>query len=141
MIFYPDPVNAGTNAVGSLGDGYTISIKWFQALSTIKQYAIAYNIYYCTIKQNVFSDGVKYVSIDGSLSANIIELIPGQDYFLAVRPVEYDPKLYDLTQLPIAYDNLRIYPSSMLSQNISATDLIIPLLDVTGFPPTGIIKV
>lgn len=142
MIFYPNPVRAGTDAVASLGDGYTISVSWFQAEHSIKTAKIAYHIYFSTVKEDVFAEGVKYVSIDGSLQTNIVDLIPGQLYFFAVRPVEYDPVLFDLVNtLPIAYNNLRIYPQSLLRQNISATDLIIPLLDVTGFPSTGIIKI
>lgn len=141
MPYYLNPVRAGLDSVNSLGDGYTINIKWFQAYPTIKTNKIAYHLFYSTIKRNVFSEGVKYVSIDGTLEANIIDLTPGQEYFFSVRPVEYDPILFDLTLLPIAYDNLRIYPYSMLRQDISATDLIIPLLDVTGFPATGIVKV
>lgn len=142
MIFYPNPVRAGTDAVASLGDGNTISVSWFQAEHSIKTAKVAYHIYYSTVKEDVFTDGVKYVSIDGSLQANIIDLIPGQLYFFAVRPVEYDPVLFNLAAtLPVAYNNLRVYPQSLLRQNIGATDLIIPLLDVTGFPSTGIIKI
>ena len=142
MIFYEDgPVRSGTKTVASLGDGYSVNLKWYHALTTNPHYNIAYNIYYSTIKEDVFSDGPKYVSIDGSHQANIIDLTPGQDYFFAVRPVEYDPNVYDLASLPIAYDNLRIYPTSLLSSDISSTDLLIPLLDVSDFPPTGIVKI
>jgi hypothetical protein len=142
MIFYGNPsVNTGTNAVGSLGDGYTINVKWFQAYTSVVRYKIAYNIYYSIHKETVFSEGIKYVSIDGALQTNITDLIPGQEYFFAVRPVEYDPSIFDLTLLPIAYNNLRVYPTSLLRQDMSATDLIVPLLDVSDFPPTGIIKI
>lgn len=142
MILYPNPVRAGTDAVGSFGDGYTINVKWFQAEHTIKTNKIAYHIYFSTVKEDVFTEGVKYVSLDGSLEANIIDLVPGQLYFFAVRPVEYDPVLFPLASiLPVAYDNLRVYPQSMLRQNMGLTDLIVPLLDVTGFPPTGIVQV
>lgn len=142
MILYVDgPVRCGTDAVGSLGDGYTINVKWYQAYSNNpNNFNIAYNIYYATVKENVFAEGIKFVSIDGSLQANITDLTPGQDYFFCVRPVEYNPKIFDLTQLPIGYDNLRVYPTSLLRQNIGPTDLIIPLLDVSDFPPTGIIQ-
>jgi hypothetical protein len=141
MIFYPNPVRAGTDAVGSLGDGYTVNIKWFQAEHSHPTNKIAYHIYYSTVKEDVFTDGVKYVSIDGSLQDNIVDLIPGQMYFFAVRPVEYDPVQFPLSNLQIAYNNLRVYPQSLLRSNIGFTDLIIPLLDVTGFPSTGVIKV
>lgn len=142
MIFYPNPVRVGTDAVSSLGDGYTINITWFQAEHTILSDKIAYNIYYSTVKEDVFTEGPKFVSIDGSLQANIIDLIPGQLYFFAVRPVEYNPVQFDLSRtLQIAHDNLRVYPTSMLRANMTATDLIVPLLDVSGFPNTGVVKV
>jgi hypothetical protein len=124
-----------------MGDGSTINIKWFQAEHLKKTNKIAYHIYYATVKENVFEEGVKYVSIDGSLQANIIGLRPGQEYYIAVRPVEYDPTVFNLSLLPIAHDNLRFYPQSILRSNISSTDLIIPLLDVSEFPNSGIIKV
>jgi hypothetical protein len=142
MVFYPTPVNSGTNIVSSLTDGYTISVSWWQAYPTIGTNKIAYNIYYSTIKENTFSDGPKYASVDGSLIANIIDLVPGQLYFIAVRPVEYNPLQFNLAlYLTPAYDNLRLYPTSLLSQDILAIDLIIPLIDSYGFPNSGIIKI
>lgn len=141
MPHYTNPVRAGLDAVTSIGDGYSINIRWFQAYPNIKTNKIAHHIYFSTIKENVFTEGIKYVSIDDYIDANIIDLTPGQEYFFSVRPVEYDPDLFNLELLPIAYDNLRVYPTSLLRQNISDTDLIIPLLDVTDFPPSGLIKI
>jgi len=142
MVFYPNPINVGLKNVSSCGDGSTINIQWHQAYASISANEIAYNIYYSTTKETVFTDGIKYVSIDDSLEANIIDLTPGQLYFFSVRPVEYNPVSYDLsTILPIAYDNLRLIPFSLLRSNITATDLTIPLLDTYGFPNNGIIAV
>src|SRR6185436_4628081 len=141
MPYYLNPIRAGLDAVSSLGDGYSINIRWFQAYPSIKTNKIAYHIYFSTAKENVFSEGIKYVSIDDSLEANIIDLTPGQEYFFSVRPVEYNFNMFNLNLLPIAYDNIRVYPISMLRQNISETDLVIPLLDVIGFPNIGVIKI
>ena len=141
MVFYPAPVLCGLDAVISNGDGYSIAVRWFHAYPSLYTNKIAYNIYYSTNKEFVFSEGIKYISIDDSLEANIIDLTPGQLYFFSVRPVEYNPLTIDLTILPTAYDNLRIAPSSLLRSNITATDTIIPLLDVTDFPSIGIIKI
>lgn len=142
MIFYPNPVQAGTNAVNSLNDGYSITVSWFKAQHSVPTRKIAYHIYYATVKENVFTEGVKYVSLDGSLQANIIDLVPGQMYWFSVRPIEYDPTLFNLAAtLPVAHDNLRVYPSSILRKDITATDLIIPLLDVTGFPNVGVVQI
>lgn len=141
MPYYPTPVRSGTRNVESRGDGYTITVTWFEAFPSVKTNKIAYHIYYSTVKNDVFSEGVKFASIDGALEANIVDLIPGQEYFFCVRPVEYNPSLYDLEVLPVAYDNIRFYPSSLLRSDIAFDDLIIPLLDVEGFPATGVIKV
>jgi len=141
MPFYPTPVRSGTYNVASLGDGYTISVSWRQAFPTGSANNIAYNIYYSTIKENVFAEGAKYVSIDDALVANIIDLIPGQVYYFCVRPIEYNSSTNDLNDLPIAYDNLRVYPQSFLRADISSSDLIIPLLDVSDFPLSGAIRV
>jgi hypothetical protein len=141
MVFYPNPSNVGTNQVSSLGDGYTINVTWFPAEHSAPKNKIAYQIYYSIVKETVFAEGPKLVSIDGATSANIIDLTPGQDYFIAVRPVEYDPTIFDLTLLPIAHDNLRFYPHSILRHDMTAADLVVPLLDVEGFPDAGVVKV
>lgn len=140
MPFYSS-VNVGTRLLSSLGDGYTINVSWYQAGHENINNKIAYHIYYSTIKEKVFEEGVKYISIDGYLQANLINLVPGQMYFIAVRPVEYNSNMFDLSQLPIAYDNLRIYPSSILRNDISSTVLLIPLLDVSDFLPNGFIRI
>lgn len=133
---------SGLDAVTSLGDGHTINMAWFPAQPDVPTNQIAYHLYYSTDRRTVFSEGVKFVIIDGSTSANIIDLTPGQDYWFSMRPVEYNPSTVTfLSNLPIAHDNVRFYPSSMLRSDISATDLIIPLIDVDGFPNTGIIKI
>lgn len=141
MVYYPSVIHGGLDKVISLGDGYTVTLKWYQAYPETSTNSIAYYIYYSTEKETVFTDGVKYVSIDDSTEANIIDLTPGQLYYFSVRAVEYDATTSDLSSLPIAYDNLRIVPSSLLRSDISSTDLIIPLLDITGFPTEGVVNI
>lgn len=143
MVRYANPQLSGLNNALSLGDGYSATLQWFIAYPANPKNKIAYHLYYSTDQDTVFQDGIpKFVVIDGSVTANIIDLTPGQQYWFSMRPVEYDPNIITfLPSLPIAHDNLRFYPSSMLRSNISATDLIIPLLDVDGFPNSGIIKI
>lgn len=136
MIYYLNPSKCGTDAVSSFGDGTSINLKWFKAYSD-SGLNIYYNIYYSTIKENVYSEGIKYISIGNSIEANIIDLIPGQEYFFSVRPVESN---IDYSFLPIAYDNLRIVPQTLLKNNIGISDMIIPVIDTYEFPNSGIIK-
>lgn len=142
MTYYLNPIRVGLDHVQALGDGQTINMRWHRAYPSVKSNKIAYHLYYSIIKENVFTEGVKYISTDGSLEANIIDLTPGQTYFFSVRPVEYDPTIFSIpTYLINAYDNLKIYPTSLLRADISEDDIIIPLLDITGFPPKGIVKI
>ena len=142
MVHYANPVMSGLDKVSSLGDGHTINMTWFTAYPDNPSNQIAYHLYYSTNQDMVFEEGVKFIVIDGSTSANIIDLTPGQDYWFSMRPVEYNPHLITfLGNLPISHDNVRFYPSSMLRQDITATDLIIPLMDVEGFPNSGIVRV
>jgi hypothetical protein len=139
MVHYASKARVGLSRVASLGDGYTINLQWFQAYPDVPTNQIAYHIYFAGIRERVFLEGVKYVIIDGSTETNVINLTPGQDYFFCVRPVEYDPTAFDLSQLPIAYNNVRFYPFSLLRSDIGPTDLLIPLMDVECFPPTGVV--
>jgi len=142
MSYYLSPINVGLDAVFSHGDGYSISIRWFQAFPTITTNSIAYHIYYSTIKEDVYSEGVKFISVDDSLEVNIIDLTPGDNYFFSVRPVEYNSAVYNLASiLPIAYDNLRYYSTSLLRSDMTASSLIVPLIDTEGFPSYGVVKV
>lgn len=141
MSYYLNPINVGLDAVTSLGDGYTTVIRWFQAYPTVKTNSIAYHIYFSTIKENIYSEGVKYISIDDSLEVNIIDLIPGQMYYFSVRPIEYISSNYNLSDLPTAYDNLRYYPTSLLREAMTEDQLYVPLIDVEGFTDTGVVKV
>lgn len=141
MIIYPINTNAGLNKVSSLGDGTTINVKWYNCYSNIDGYKVAQNIYYSENRDSIFTEGVKYVSVDGYDNVNIIDLTPGQLYYFCVRPVEYDPNFININQIPDAFNNLKVYPESLLRNNIGPTDLIIPLIDAATFPDMGIVQI
>ncbi len=143
MVHYANIAMCGLNRVGSHGDGYSIYMNWFRAYADSPHNQIAYHLYYSKNRSTVFKEGVKYVVIDGNqLNANITDLTPGEDYWFSMRPVEYDPTVVDfLPNLPIAYDDLRFYPTSLLRENMTATQLTVPLVDVEVFPSYGIAKV
>jgi len=141
MAYYISRVNEGLILASSLADGYTINLKWTSAYPSTKTNKIAYHIYMSTNEATVFSEGVKYVSIDGYTSADILDLTPGQLYHFAVRAVEYNLTIVDPTELPNIFNNLKVYPQSLLSANITATSTLIPLIDTATFPSHGIINI
>lgn len=141
MSYYPNIKNIGIIESISYGDGYSIKLTWNQAYLNDPNNALAYHLYFSTNIDDVFTEGVKFVSFDGSTTANLLNFTPGQLYHFAVRAVEYDPTLITPSLLPNPYNDLFVYPESLLSSNISAADGYVPLLDVATFPSEGIVKI
>lgn len=140
---YNDNRYRGIKFASSIGDGYTVELQWFKALSPdTDSYNIAYNIYYSTNKNDVFDEGVKYVVINpDQTSANIEELTPGKVYYFAIRPTLHDSNRVNLALLPKAPNGCYIYPEAALLSDITATDITIPITDIDSFPAKGILKV
>lgn len=146
MPYYLNPNIDGLTEADSKGDGYSVSIKWSTAYPKNRQYKIAYNIYMSSgiapdFPNEFFNMSPSFVSVDGSTTVDIVDLIPGQNYHFAVRAAEYDPNFFDLKTLPQAYSGLVVYPQSLLRSNITTTDTIIPLIDTDQFPNTGTVKI
>lgn len=139
---YANPQLRGLLAAASAGDGYTVHLRWAQAVSDRPSLQVIYNIYYSTFPEHVFSEGVKFVSIDpNQTTTTITDLIPGETYFFAVRAALSDTTVNNLFQLPIAPNGLRIYPEAALLADITDTDLIIPVSDVDIFPAMGVVQI
>lgn len=146
MPYYLNINICGITAANSNFDGTSITVKWAQAYPTTSTNRIAYNIYLNDYQapdftRDHFNNNPSFVSLDGYTSATINDLTPGTMYHFGVRALEYDPNIFDFSNLPIVYDNLRILPKSLLAEDISATDMIIPLVDTDGFPTSGNIKI
>ena len=145
MSYYLSIVNEGIKIASTLGDGYTINIKWHTAYPTIRTNKIAYNIYMGTsipdFPEDFFNTSPAFVSIDGSTNVNIPDLIPGQMYHFAVRAAEYNPSVVSFSALPDGPNGLHSYPDSLLTSDISAIDTVIPLLDASSFPGSGTVKI
>src|ERR1019366_9710927 len=113
MPYYFNTIHSGLNSVSSNADGYGIHITFNRAFPNVKLNKVSYHIYYSESEDTVFSEGPKFVSIDGSLEVDLQNMIPGQLYHLAVRSLEYNPNISSFTSLPIAYNGLRTYPVSV----------------------------
>ena len=141
MVYYFDNKSQGLIIASSDGDGYSIQLKWHKAFASNKTNSIGYHIYMATDEDNVFSEGPKFVSIDGSLKTTIYELVPGEMYYFAVRAFEYSPVLFDINNLQRAFSNLIVYPNSLLIADITATSTLIPVMDAEIFPNFGVVQI
>lgn len=129
----------GLRTVASLGDGTSVAIEWHKAFIDPPTWDLVYNIYYSTEKSDVFTEGVKFVVGPDLTNTTINASFKlGDIYYFAVRASGHEPGTLLFDQLP-EVGGVKIYPEGALREDISETDLIIPLDDVTGFPPTGII--
>lgn len=145
MPYYLNPINSGLIKVSSAGDANKITLKWNAAYARHMGNHVGYNIYIDTVpptfEVSFFNNSPAYVSTTGVLSADIVDLIPGQMYQFAVRAFEYNLFNFDFTQLPQLPNGLRVYPSSLLRTDIDADDVVIPLVDASEFPSFGTAKI
>lgn len=143
----PKPVylphsKGGLKLASSEGDGYSVFLEWDQAFPSVAGYEVIYNIYYSTLKKDVYIEGAKAVSLalDG-YSEYILDLTPGDTYYFAVRAAEYDPAWYNASLFPDGFPGLKTYPEGVLLSDITDSDLNIPVSDIDQFPAMGIIQV
>ncbi len=146
MSYYLNPNIAGLLSVSSNGDGYSITPRWATAYPTLKTNKIAYHIYFSTkddytYPQDLFKSSPKFVSIDGAKFAHILDLSPGELYFFGVRAVEYTESIVSLNELVTVFDNLKVYPETLLRENIDDSTLTIPITDSEQFPSKGYLKI
>jgi len=121
-------------------DGQAVKIEWTKAYPDPFNYTLGYNVYYSTIKEDVFSEGPKYLVLGNNTSIELLDFTPGDSYYFAVRATEFDPTTVSLSGLP-DLGVAKIYPEAALAADMTATDIILYLDDVTNFPNFGIVQV
>ncbi len=145
--FYANPSRAGLSFVGSESDGYETVLTWNKAYADSRSLVLGYNIYFSSVREDVFDEGAKFLIPDGNkLGTSIFNLTLGDVYYFAVRAAEFDPAFINLNYLPEAssndgYAGTKVYPSAMLTADVGLNDLVVNITDVDLFPPYGIVKI
>lgn len=140
---YPTAANppfTGIKTASPTGDGYSVTIDWYKSYSPRLDYLVVYNIYYASTPEAVFNEGVKFVMTGNTTTTTIPDLMPGDVYYFAVRGATLPTNSVNLIQFP-TYAGMMIYPSSMLSADITDESLSIPVDDVSSFPTFGLIQI
>lgn len=144
---YVNEWRAGIALASSQGDGYRIQLKWWQATPPTINFFVVYNIYYSSVREDVFTEGAKYVVVSpGDVQDNQYEVMlqgfkPGDTYYFAVRAASFQNNSVMLTQLPASYNGMREYPEGQLRFNITDDALQIPVTDIAQFPPMGLLQI
>jgi hypothetical protein len=141
MPTYHNEPFRGCRFAGSSGDGYTVILRWYKAVPVPNDYILAYNIYYSTNRDEVFSEDVKFMVPDATRdTVSVTGLRPGDVYYFAVRATEFEPGTVNLNQLP-ATGPCRVYPEAALRFNITDESLRIPIQDADQFPALGVVQI
>lgn len=129
----------GLRTVAFHGNGREVTLEWHKTYCKPSDWKLVYNIYWSSTKHDVFSDGVKLIAANNQTQATVSgNFKVGDMYYFAVKAAAHEPDTIDFDQLPRIGD-LRFYPNDVLREDISSTDLIIPINDASLFPETGII--
>lgn len=140
MSYYLNPNIIGITETVAHNDGYSVSVRWSTAYPTKKTNKVGYNIYYSEEEYSLFAEGPKFFVTAAINKATITGLTPGILYHFAVRAVEYDPTVVNVSALVPYSDQLNLLPSTLLASDIDSTQTTIPIID-SDFPSYGIIKV
>lgn len=137
----------GVRTVVCDGNGYTVAIEWHKEWITPPNWNVFYNIYWSTDYKKVYSEGVKFV-VNPDTSGQYLKVYingyfdVGKTYYFAIKGAGHEPGTLLFDQLPVGNDEeLKIYPEAMLTRDITSTDMVIPLNDVSLFPPKGIVLI
>lgn len=146
MPYYLNPNITGITAANSNFTGTTITVKWATAYPLTVGNKIGYNIYYNNNKEPdftvvLFDNPPDFFSLDGYTSATIDDFTPGTIYHFGVRAFEYSESTFNFSSFPLIYQTLRVIPRSLLVSDITADDMLIPLVDSEGFPSSGTVKI
>jgi hypothetical protein len=129
----------GIQKVSCTSDGQAIVLDWTRAYPDPYNFTLGYNIYYSTIKEDVFSEGPKYLVLNKT-TIELLDFTPGDSYYFAVRATEFDPEVVQLSGLP-DLGVAKIYPEALLLSNITDTDSILYISDIDLFPNYGVVQV
>lgn len=136
----------GVRTVACGGDGYTVALQWHKAYISPFNWTLVYNLYWSTNQETLYDD-VKFTiqptATDQYLSIDLHGYFDvGKVYYFAVKGAGHEPGMLLFDSLPNGGDpGLKIYPEALLTRDISATEMVIPVDDVTIFPPSGIVLI
>lgn len=137
--YYIPHTEVGLIAADSQNDGYSIALVWNKAYQAPNTYTLGYNIYYSTNKEDLFSEGPKYLHLNGT-AVILLDFVPGDSYYFAVRATQFSSSWINPSLLPDSGDS-KTYPESGLSQDLGINDASIFLTDINEFPNYGVIKI
>lgn len=130
---------AGLRLIEDIGNGMSLNLTWFDAVSSSIEKELYYNIYRSQTRFGVFDGQPEYVTTDISTT---IAVIPGKSYYVAVRASELNNGYFYMNELEQIGSNLYKYPSAQILQdNLDAYGVAVQVTSTEGYPSIGTILV
>jgi hypothetical protein len=137
--FFP-PTDLGLVASLDAGTGTEATLSWKQAYPYDEDNVIFYNLYYSTKYTDVFVGDPGFLIVD--TGTTIGGLTPGDTHYFAVRVTEFDPLTFTYSGMQQAGSDMYFYPETIYTSTaLTATDILIYVDSVVGFPNFGILKI
>ena len=128
----------GLDQTYDVGNGMGISLTWGPASAASPSDQVYYNLYAADKRINTFD----YPVVITAQETATLSVPPGNMYYFAVRATEFDPNMYDVTQLDQIGDGVYAYPAQQtLNADIDAYGVTVEVADTTGFPLAGFIQI
>lgn len=132
----------GLESVISGGDGYSIIVNFRSAHPDSVNFKVAYNIYYSSNRDDVYSEGAKAVVIDPAiLTATLTSFSPGDLFYFSVRATEFDTEDVNTSLLPNGDQGLKVYSEGAHLVAMDKEDLTVSAGDIDTFPAFGIVQI
>lgn len=132
------PTDHGLVAALDAGVGTEVDLRWRLAVPSNDGNIVYYNVYYSTIRDQVFDGQPEFLVTD--IQATVGGLCPGDTNFFGLRAAEFDPELISTTGMRQSGPNMFRYPVTSLAANIDADDMVISVDALDGFPRSGVVK-
>ena len=129
----------GLRRIEDVGNGMGLRLTWGEAIPNDPNKQVHYNVYMSSTRFGVFNAGPDAVTTARQV---VINAPPGKLRYFAVRPVEYDPLNFDLTELEQIGEELYQYPDDLtLGSDIDAYGATVEAGSTADFPSKGFIKI
>lgn len=131
------PTRRGLVAALDAGTGTEVDLSWNPGVPSNDNNIVYYNVYYSTIRENVFDGQPEFLVTD--TAATVGGLCPGDTNFFGVRIAEFTPGLINTDGMRMVGPNMFRYPTTTLDADVALTDALIVVDSTSGFPESGII--
>lgn len=133
------PTDLGLSAILDAGTGTEVDVGWQSAYPSNENNIIFYNLYYSTLREQVFDGYPDFLVVDTEVTVG--GLPPGDQHFFGVRATELNPLNITISGLNQAGTDMYYYPEALVDAYFDQYATFVPADSVNGFPSFGTLVV